>query len=192
MPKEVTSFRIDFEGIAWMDTATTIPETFNPDEFTPVELDDIPTKFNLQSAGNVATSDLYKQVSLSAIEMHENSMEGTLFNYGIQEVTIPQLLVSYYDKDKKLIWVASQFMREGVRIQRKQYFAYEWENLIDVEVLNSSLENCYVNGLPNESIAKKVIPNRKESHHQENLQAVKAKDFSYIKVELNSYIGNPH
>ena len=133
-------FRIDFEGIAWMDTATTIPETFNPDEFTPVELDDIPTKFNLQSAGNVATSDLYKQVSLSAIEMHENSMEGTLFNYGIQEVTIPQLLVSYYDKDKKLIWVASQFMREGVRIQRKQYFAYEWENLIDVEVLNSSLE----------------------------------------------------
>ena len=59
-------------------------------------------------------------------------------------------------------------------------------------IVNSSLENCYVNGLPNESIAKKVIPNRKESHHQENLQAVKAKDFSYIKVELNSYIGNPH
>jgi len=57
MPKEVTSFRINFEGIAWSKTQDSIPKTFNPDEFTPVEFTDAPTKFNLQAAGNVAGSD---------------------------------------------------------------------------------------------------------------------------------------
>jgi hypothetical protein len=41
---------------------------------------------------------------------------GLLFNYGIQEVTIPGLLISYYNSDKKLIYV-DHFIREGAVAQ---------------------------------------------------------------------------
>ncbi len=33
MPKEISAFRINFEGIAWSKTKDSIPKTFNPDEF---------------------------------------------------------------------------------------------------------------------------------------------------------------
>ena len=68
MPKEVSSFRIDFEGIAWSKTKDSIPKTFNPEEFTPVEFEEHPTKFNLQAAGNVSNSDLYKYSVLSDVD----------------------------------------------------------------------------------------------------------------------------
>ncbi|MBW2962831.1 hypothetical protein [Mesonia aestuariivivens] len=192
LPKETTSFRIDFEGVAWLDTNTSIPETFNPDEFTPIELKDIPTQFNLQTAGNVATTDLYKQVSLASLKVEKENVEGTLFNYGIQEVTIPQLLISYYDENKELIWVDSQFMQEGVRVQRKQDFNFKLKRLNCLYLINSSLENTFVNGLPNKDIADKVIPNRIETHQRENLQQVERLNFSFFKIEINNYIGNPH
>ena len=47
MPKEISSFRINFEGIAWSKTQDSIPKTFSPDEFTPIKLEEQPTKFNL-------------------------------------------------------------------------------------------------------------------------------------------------
>jgi hypothetical protein len=39
------------------------------------------------------------------IRNSNNKINGTLFNYGIQEVTIPGLLISYYNSEKKLIYV---------------------------------------------------------------------------------------
>lgn len=194
LPKEVTSFRVDFEGIAWLNPNEKIPATFNPDEFTPIELEEQPTKFDLQSAGNVATTDLYKNVAISNLDIGNENIEGTLFNYGIQEVTISQILVSYYNAKKELIWVEHQFLREGVRVQRKQYFNYPLQKNDSIEVINNSIENCFVNGLPNKSIAQKVVPNRNENHLKEQLQPINinnSSDFKFIKIELNNYIGNP-
>lgn len=191
LPKEITSFRVDFEGIAWLKPGETIPKTFNPDEFTPIDLKDQATKFNLQCAGNVATTDLYKSVALSDLSFGEKNVSGTLFNYGTQEVTIPELLCSYYNSDKKLIWVDHQFLREGVRIQRKQYFNFGFPELKEVKVINDSMENCFVNGLPNASIAGKVVPDRKAGQSEAQLQPVNRSDFGYLKVELNNFIGNP-
>jgi hypothetical protein len=48
-----------------------------------------------------------------------------------------------------------------------------------------------VNGLANESISKAVVPNRKASQNEEQLQKVKGNGFDYIKIEINNYIGNP-
>ncbi|WBL24917.1 hypothetical protein [Zunongwangia sp. HGR-M22] len=191
LPKEITSFRVDFEGIAWLGKDDKIPETFNPDEFTPVELPEPPTKFNLQCAGNVANTDLYKYVALADVNYAEDQISGTLFNYGIQEVTIPELIFSYYDENKELIWVNQDFMREGVRVQRKQYFDYDLPNLEEVKIINSSLENIFVNGLPNKEIAIKVIPDRKEEHPKEQMQQLEGKGYNFIKLELNNYVGNP-
>jgi len=191
MPKETTTFKINFEGIAWSKTANTIPPTFNPDEFTPIALEEQPTKFNIQCAGNVANTDLYKQVSLQNLIFKENRIEGELFNSGIQEVTIPQVLISYYDDDKELVWVDHQFLAEGVRVQRKQNFSYELLHISDIKVINSSLENCFVNGLPNASIAKQLFTDRNKFHAKNQLQDYKGEGFSAFKLTLNSYIGNP-
>lgn len=191
MPKEITAFKINFEGIAWSSTKDTLPPTFNPDEFTPINLEEIPTKFNLQCAGNVANTDLYKKLSLQELQFNNGEMTGTLFNSGVQEVTIPQLLIAYYNEDKKLIWVDHNFLSEGVRIQRKQSFNYNLLNLSELKVISDDMTNCFVNGSPNIEIAKKMFPDRKLDHMMDQLQEQKGDGFKFIRLEVNSYIGNP-
>ncbi|PKB42775.1 hypothetical protein AX016_0946 [Cellulophaga sp. RHA19] len=191
MPKEITAFKINFEGIAWSSTQDTLPPTFNPDEFTPINLEEIPTKFNLQCAGNVANTDLYKKLSLQELQFNNGKMTGTLFNSGVQEVTIPQLLIAYYNKDKKLIWIDHNFLSEGVRIQRKQSFNYDLLNLSKLKVISDDMTNCFVNGSPNIEIAKKMFPDRKLDHIIDQLQEQKGDGFNFIRLEVNSYIGNP-
>lgn len=191
MPKETTTFKINFEGIAWSSTKDTIPPTFNPDEFTPLNFEEQPTKFNLQSAGNTANTDLYKQVALQSLEFTNQGINGVLFNHGVQEVTIPQLIVSYYNEDAELLWVDHKFIPEGVRIQRKQFFNYKPVSLDSLTIINSSLENCYVNGLPNKAVAEKVLPNRIYNHGPNQMQPYKGNGYAFIKFEINSYIGNP-
>ncbi|MCB4799413.1 hypothetical protein [Neotamlana laminarinivorans] len=191
MPKESSCFRINFEGIAWSKTQDSIPDTFNPDEFTPVEFEEQPTKFNLQAAGNVAGSDLYKGVVLSDVNITENYIFGNLFNSGIQEITIPQLLISYYDDNKNMVWVDHFFVKEGVRQERKQNFEYQILEPGAVKIINTSMENIFVNGLPNSDISNKIIPNRITNHINNELQPINHPDFSYIKIEINTYIGSP-
>lgn len=191
MPKESSSFRINFEGIAWSKTQDSIPDTFNPDEFTPIEFEEQPTKFNLQVAGNVSGSDLYKNVVLSDVNIQGDILNGKLFNSGIQEITIPQLLVTYYDVNKNMVWVDHLFVKEGVRQQRKQDFTYQILNKGQVDIINESMKNIFVNGLPNENISNKIVPNRIINHTNSELQAIEHPYFSYMKIEINTYIGSP-
>jgi hypothetical protein len=191
MPKEISSFRINFEGIAWTKVKDSIPDTFNPDEFTPIELEEQPTKFNLQAAGNVSNSDLYKNIVLSDININSNSIKGTLFNSGLQEITVPQLLITYYNENKEMVWVDHLFLKSGIRQQRKQYFEYPFLNIDLITVINNDMSNCFVNGLPNKSISNKIVPNRIKKHLENELQEIIHPCYSYIKIELNGYIGNP-
>ncbi|MFD2916566.1 hypothetical protein [Psychroserpens luteus] len=192
MPKETTAFKINFEGIAWSKTKDSIPKTFNPDEFTPIELEEQPVKFNLQAAGNVSGSDLYKNIVLNDIIINEDKIEGSLFNSGLQEITVPQLLISYYNHNKTLVWVDHVFIKEGIRQQRKQDFKYSLITTSVVKIINDSMNNIYVNGLPNEPISNKIVPNRIENHLNLELQKINHPDFSYMKIETNAYIGNPN
>ena len=191
MPKEISSFRINFEGIAWTKIKDSIPDTFNPDEFTPIALEEQPTKFNLQAAGNVSNSDLYKNIVLSDLNINSKSIKGTLFNSGLQEITVPQLLITYYNENKEMVWVDHLFLKSGIRQQRKQYFEYPFLNNDLITVINNDMSNCFVNGLPNESISNKILPNRIKKHLKNELQKITHPNYSYIKIELNSYIGNP-
>lgn len=191
MPKETTSFRVNFEDIAWLNATDVKPTSFNPDEFTDKNFNNKPVTFDIQSAGNVAISDLYTSVAFSDLVVSDKEIKGTLFNYGIQEVTIPEVLISYYNAKKELIYVDHKFIKEGVRIQRKQYFTYSFLNLSSLKSLKYSTANCFVNGISNEAIARDVIKKRKTNEEEEQLQKVNGKGFSYIKIELNNYIGNP-
>jgi hypothetical protein len=62
----------------------------------------------------------------------------------------------------------------------------------NVKIINDGMENVFVNGLPNEPISNKIIPNRIENHTNAELQKIEHPDFSYIKIETNSYISNPN
>ncbi|WP_298545644.1 hypothetical protein [uncultured Aquimarina sp.] len=190
MPKETTSFRINFEGIAWMNDNESKPKTFNPDQFTAVSLEDIPQKFNLQCAGNVATTDLYKEIAVNDISIQENKINGFLFNSGLQEVTIPQLLISYYDTNKKLLWVDHQYLEEGIRPQRKQFFSYSLLDISPLELINEDLDFVFVNGLSNAEISKKIVPSRDQGQLYDQLLSVNGKGFNYIKIEINTYIAS--
>ncbi len=192
MPKEVSAFRINFEGIAWSKTKDSIPKTFNPDEFTPIELEEQPTKFNLQATGNVSGSDLSKSTTISISEIDNQQISGSLFNSGTEEVTIPQLLISYYDADKNLAWVDHLFIKEGIRQQRKQVFQYDILDIDRLQVINENMSNCFVNGLPNESISNKIISNRITNHNNEELQPINHPTHKFVKLEVNTYIGNPN
>ncbi|MBO3116390.1 hypothetical protein J4050_06510 [Winogradskyella sp. DF17] len=192
MPKEVSSFRINFEGIAWSKTKDAIPKTFNPDEFTPVEFEEQPTKFNLQAAGNVSGSDLFKSTTVSISEINNKHISGSLFNGGAEEVTIPQLLVSYYDNKENLMWVDHLFVDGGIRQQRKQPFEYGVLDLNTLQTINDDMANCFVNGLPNKDISNKIVKNRIINHTNEELQTINHHNYKYIKLEVNTYIGNPN
>ncbi|UQD55855.1 hypothetical protein [Flavobacterium sp. K5-23] len=191
MPKETTSFRVNFEEISWVNKEDIKPTSFNPNEYSPIKLNAIPVKFDIQSAGNVATTDFYTQVTLSDLEVKNMRLKGTLFNYGIQDVTVPELLISYYNTQKELLYVDHYFLREGVRVQRKQYFDYALLDLTKCKILKSSLKNCFVNGLPNGDLARTIIPTRSKQQHEDQLQKTEGKGFKYIKIEMNNYIGNP-
>ncbi|WP_139957318.1 hypothetical protein [Flavicella sediminum] len=191
MPKEITSFKINFEGIAWSKTKDSIPKTFNPDEFTPIELSHQPTKFNLQAIGSVTTTNLYKNTVVNQLKVRENDVSGFLFNNGIQEVTIPQLLISYYNENRDIIWVDHLFLEEGVRQERKRYFNYTLKDFAILETINTSMENCFVNGFPNATIASAVVPDRIQKHGTQKLQSIQNNMACYIKVEINNFIGNP-
>ncbi|QXP73687.1 hypothetical protein H0I31_12305 [Tenacibaculum sp. AHE15PA] len=192
MPKETSSFKINFEGIAWSNTKDSIPKTFNPDEFTPIAFEEQPTKFNLHIAGNVSGSDLYKNSVLSDIEVQEKSINGTIFNSGLQEITVPQLLVSYYNENKDLLWVDHLFVKEGVRQQRKQPFEYSILACDSIKTIYTDMKNVFVNGLPNETIANKIVGKRIKKHTSKELQIIQHSYFKYINIEINTYIGNPN
>ncbi len=192
MPKETSNFRINFEGIAWSKTKDSIPKTFNPDEFTPRELEEQPTLFNLHCEGNVANTDLYKKVAIDNIVIKNNKVSGSVFNTDTEEVTICQLLVSYYSEKKEIIWIDNFFLKEGIRQQRKQDFNFKLKDLSNLHVIHNSLEFCFVNGLPNKEIANKLVSNRIHTHKENDLLRVHGKGFSYIKIELNNYIGKPN
>ncbi|MGK0329258.1 hypothetical protein [Polaribacter sp.] len=191
MPKEISAFRINFEGIAWSKTKDSIPKTFNPDEFTPIELNEQPTKFNLQASGNTTNSDLFKDIVLSHITITPNAISGTLFNSGIQEITVPQLIITFFNQNKEMIWVDNLFLEEGIRQERKLRFKYHIPLNPIIKIVNDSMDLCFVNGMPNKDIADKILPNRIKNHTNSKLQKVKHPLFSYVKIELNSYIGNP-
>ena len=192
MPKEASNFRIDFEGIAWAKTKDSIPKIFDPDQFTPTEFEEQPVLFNLHCEGNVAKTDLYKKVSLNNIETSAEEISGNLFNTGTEEATITQLLLSYYNKDRELLWIDHNFLQESVRQQRRQNFSFKPPVLDSVKVIYDKLDFCFVNGLPNEDISEKMVPERYTYHLKNNLIKVEGKGFNFIKIETDNYVGNPN
>jgi hypothetical protein len=155
LPKEVTPFRIDFEGVAGLElSGMPAPVEFEPDAFFLLELDDPPAAFEVYGRGLVTTHDLFRDVAVQDIQVQSDEngrfhLTGRLHNTGTQEATIPHLLVTYYDEQNRVMWVDDFYIEEGVRPQRTQSFDLPLTPSDSVEVL---LDNgdVYANILQNE------------------------------------------
>jgi hypothetical protein len=174
LPKETTPFLIQFDI------------TYDEEKVYQV-----PSNFEVQVKANVATTDLYQAVAASQIHFDGSALNGFLFNPSIEAATIPQLLISYYNENKELIWTEAIYIDESVRPQRKRPFSIFLADLELPIVLSSHLDNVSVNGLPNQSISDKVHPNRNKSGEKEFLLPVNDKPYSFIAITTNAYIGNP-
>ena len=191
LPKEITNFRINFEGIAWSKLDASKSKSFNPEEFLPAQLKDSPVKFDLQIESNSAITDVGDQLAIQDYKVVKNELSGSLFNTGIQNATVPQLLISYYNADKEIIWVEKHYLEESVRPQRNTKFNISLANSIEAESIFDSLEYVFVNGLPNAEISNKAVPFRKLDHAFNGLIEVKNNTYSFISIKVNTYIGNP-
>ena len=139
----------------------------------------------------MATTDLYKSVALQEWNLVEGLLKGTLFNYGTHEVTIPQVLTSYYTEEGEILWMEHHFTLDGIRIQRKQTFEIPMMDLSELEIIAEGLENCFVNGLPNSEISNRYFSDRDENIQWEMMRPYTGKGYRYFQMELNNYIGNP-
>ncbi len=191
LPKEISSYRVDFEGIAWQDLNESVPTTFDPDRFTPVNLKSLPGTFDLHCDSNVSGKELYPDLGISSLQINGNRIEGTLFNYGLSEVTIAQLLISYFDNSGQMLWVDHQFVNEGIRQQRKRDFSLVLKDISEIEIIKSDLSTSFINGKPNEDFRSKTSVRRMEFLNQSPMSRMVKLDKGYIKIELNNFIGNP-
>ncbi len=190
LPKEITPYRINFEGIAWQHKSEEKPATYNPNLFIDIDLAETPVNFEIQVAANVATTDLYQSIAVSNVRQEKEQLKGFLFNPSMEEATIPQLLISYYNQDKELLWVESKYIDESVRQQRKRPFSESLHSKALPIEIKSGLRTASVNGLPNESISNKVVPERNESGINEHFIAIRNMSYSYITIKANNYVGN--
>lgn len=192
LPKESTPFRINFEDIAWNTIDSQKPSTFDPDSFTTIRLLESPINFEVQVSANVATTDLYQAISLSKVRQEADILTGFLFNPSIEEATIPQLLISYYNDAKELMWVESMYVDESVRQQRKRPFSNKLRKDALPKEIASSLKQVFINGLPNTDISKKVAPNRNDAGVETSLITIENMPYRYINITANTFIGNPN
>ena len=185
-PMEQTPFKIEFEEVAWLDSEKS-NESFNPKEFHAKRFTTMPSYFVLHATSTVATKNLYQAIQLNDINIDKTLINGTLFNSGNKEVTVPQLLVSHY-KDNELIWVDHQFLKESVRPHRNLNFNFRLNDIADITITLNSTERCYVNGIENKEASYDRMQHFNEGKLNNDLIRVNINE--EIKIDLNNFIGN--
>ncbi|MFY7911978.1 MAG: hypothetical protein ACOVO2_20610 [Emticicia sp.] len=185
MPKETIPFRIEFEETAWVKKDDLDPAKFNPKEFTNFNFKIPPKLFNLMVRGVVDKNDIYRSAGIQSVREEGDKLMGEVINYGTEEISVPKLLIAYYDKNDQIKWVDTHFLRYGVRQQRRRGFVIEPtipKNYKEVYI--GTDENFFVNGLSNNSFhaptQTKTLKNR-----------IKLKNSGSISIRVDAFVGNP-
>ncbi|TKD62321.1 hypothetical protein [Flavobacterium sp. ASW18X] len=191
LPKEHSAFKIHFEAVAWQKIKDSMPQVFDPDTFTPMVWQEYPQIFDLQISANGSSQDLYREVTLNDVQIEDDRVTGYLYNYGISDVTIPQLIISYYNDDNELVWVDEDIVMQTIRPQRKSPFEFKLKKFPCYFNYHQEKDSWFVNGLPNDDIKQKYLEHRKPDLFYTDLIPVDGDIYSYIKIEINNYIGSP-
>jgi hypothetical protein len=143
LPREITPFRVDFEGVAGTMITKTLSPSFDPAAFTPPALSNPVASFEVYAKAVVTQRDLRRDLSLYNLRITRDAggqamLSGTLYNHGTVEATIPELLLTYYDEDGRVAWVDARFVERSVRQQTALDFSVPLTPRGQVEMLNDS------------------------------------------------------
>lgn len=187
-PKEVTPFRIDFEGVAGTSISDALTaHDFKPGDFTPAKIPSALKTFDVYAKGVVTGNDLYREVAVQNLKVStepdgQGVVSGTLLNSGVQEATIPHLLITYYDANNKVVWVDQAFLERSILPQLSEPFIVKITPFGQVqEILNNG--NLYASGLstsgnPDPALVQKI-------------PLLPGMGYTYLTVSVNYFVGNP-
>jgi hypothetical protein len=177
-PKEVTPFRIDIDALDMLED----PIKKNKKDTTPDKR--IPTKLVLHATSVVSYKKIQNDIIFSDFFIDSKELKGTLYNSGIDEVTIPQLLVSFFDDQSRLIWVQEFYGENAIKSQKSASFEFKYDiaKLERINFLRNSDSTSYLNGIKNSPLI----------HLQNNSPIIfnnehKARAY---KIILNNFVGN--
>lgn len=187
LPKEIVPFKIEFEETAWVKEEDNNQFSFNPKEFTAFDFTQAPVAFKIMARAVVADRDIYVDAGLQGIFVTKNTtIIGEAFNQGTEEVSVPQILFTYYDSDQTVRWVEHLFLKDGIRPQTKIPFEKHLPDLTKFKVIKVGTPNdFYINGL-----AQTGFPNRYQNTNRFDLLPLPSKK-GLMRLILNSYIANP-
>ncbi|MFA0963372.1 hypothetical protein AB9P05_16330 [Roseivirga sp. BDSF3-8] len=190
LPKEMTAFRVDFEGVGWLQAYDSTSKIFDPDLFLEAEFSSPPVSFALEVLGSVATQDLYKDMVIRDLVQDSRGFSGLLFNYGSKTATISQIIVSQYDSLGHILWADHVLVEKSVFPRRHQPFIISAPSAAEVITLVSTRpEKILINGIANEEIIRKYQAAR--GAEPTDLIPVAWGGTRAIRLNMNHFIGNP-
>jgi hypothetical protein len=144
LPGEVVPFRIDFEGVAGL-----LPDEelgFDPSARTPlaVETERIAT-VEIDAKALVTTLDLDRSLGAVGVRQDDEAITGVVRNDGLDEVTVPQVMVTLRRPDGTVGWVDVVYLSDAVRPQRSQPFELRPATIDTVERIDVPIE-VFANG----------------------------------------------
>ena len=150
LPGEVVPFRIDFEAVAGAAGNGDVTDLiFDPTARTSIEIDpSLIAKVQLYGKAVVTAANLDRSLVAQAIRVDENSdaIEGWLRADGVNEVTVPTVLVTLRDELGEVGWVDRAFQRVAIRPQRSEPFTVRITPADQVERIDVPME-IFTNGI---------------------------------------------
>jgi hypothetical protein len=186
-PKEVTPFRVDFEGVAGAVLSDTLTAgEFRPGLRTPLTLENPVASFDLYAKATVTQYDLFRDVSVEDLRVETDGagqahLRGRLFNTGTQEATVPHLLVTYYDSAGSVVWVDDAYLEDAVRPQHALAFDVPITPASTVERLPVAA-HLFADALPAD------VPDGRD--WGERLPLVPDLGYAALRVSVNYFLGS--
>lgn len=177
LPHEKVPFKISFEETAWLKDDDKQPLRFDPHQFSAAVFNEAPVRFRLFARAVVANKDLYRDNGVQdvVIDTIHKYLKGAVINYGVEEISVPQVLFTYYDRTGDVVWVDHLFLRDGIRPQGKESFSNAFPVFDSIQLVSRGEgKDFYVNGLLQQHRSP-VVNSRK----------------TVIDIKVNSFIGSP-
>jgi len=185
LPKEITSFRIDFDEVKWRSEKDSL--VINPLKNV---VDVVPSSFNIKVLGTVATQDLYKSISVMDMHLNDSTVAGHLYNFGAQTVSVSEIILSYFDKSKELIWVDVSIAEKSTFPKKSNPFNVPIHDIQGIQAMEiQEIGEISVNGLPNESIIQKY--QSRDRHFVSDYLTLGENEKGFLRVQVNNFVGNP-
>lgn len=187
LPKEVTPFRVDFEGVAGAAISDTLDlKKFKPGAYTPPALTRPIASFDVYAKGVATQHDLSRNLTLQNLQVQVAAdgtarLTGQLLNTGTAEATIPHVLLTFYDAQNRVAWVDHVYIRDAVRPQRMQVIDIPLTPYAEVEQI----------GKPGDTFANALRPDiSAAAPWRERIALPPGLGFASLRVSVHSFEGS--